>query len=623
MSNTENLFIIFLIVILLALLFYQLLCLSSEESLVLSAVFIMLSTFASGLLGNVRYVYYLVIPMAVLGMVSFLLNISFERRREGTLFIRLLGFANPSVVCLVLVFVYTVIAFKGALFTYPDELSQWGPAVRHMTETGKLPYGDNFSGQALTFSTATLFQFFWTGMVPFIERNSLVGNFILTFIPVYLPLSGSKWKNWKGTVCYTLLIFLSFNVITYVKYYTLLQDFVLPMWAGGTIAWILWRREKELNWLIILGALMCISPMKSMVGPLFAGIILVVILIRQFIAYHPATVRDFINKRVLILTALISVSVLLINQIWSSLISQNVYDRFTSYDSTEKNVKDIIIGIINRAFISNTGNSKFPNINFTILFILVIVTTICLRRWIDDKQKKKLFSIVFSAYGFGFVIFLLIMLFAYSYVFGAEDSQLTAGLERYLSYYMLLVCVPLFSELCQPNRFKNGQSVWLLNIILLISMFLKVDDTFLSKVSTINQTSNTVYKLRTELKDDCEQIKTMTGESGKVYIWGTLSYTDSSIISWELGEQYQWNRDCYRLYARSIDGANIMCDIKKYPHLLRDKGYEYLWCYHIPSDPTIAFNYELNDYEEGAFYKVTYSEQSISLDYCGNTNDDK
>ena len=122
-----------------------------------------------------------------------------------------MSFVNPSVVMTTIIFMYSVVAFRGTLFTYPDELFQWGQAVRYMTESGGLPYGADLSGESVTLSTATMFQYIWVGLRSFVESNCFVGNFLLAFIPAYLPFSGATWKDWKKISLYTFVIFLSFN----------------------------------------------------------------------------------------------------------------------------------------------------------------------------------------------------------------------------------------------------------------------------------------------------------------------------------------------------------------------------------------------------------------------------
>ncbi len=624
MSNTVNLLIIFTFIILNALFWKQVFGMLAEESLAMSACVIMIIVFFCGIVGRANYAFIVLGVLGILGLVCFAFNFSLYEKSRETILQRGISFFSPSIVVLVLLFIYAVVAFKGALFTYPDELYQWGPSVKYITETGKLPFGSDFTGESITLSTATMFQYIWVGLVPFIERNCFVGNFMLTMIPIFLPFSGCGWRNWKRVFLYSGIIFLTINVFSYVKYYTLLQDIVLPFWVGGCIAWLLWKKEKALRWELILPAIMCIGAMKSMVGPLFSCILVVVILIRQVIVYEPTSIKALVKARILGLAVLTVFSMFFFSIAWSAVIQQNVYDRFITYNPNDKNAVEIITSVLNYVFTIISGNVRaFPFISFFMLFIIVLAAAYKLPKFFQNEKNKKLFTIVFSLYGIGFIGYLFVMLYAYFYVFGSSDSELAAGLDRYFAYYMLLYPIPLLSVLFMPEKFKEFKCLGALKTIILIALIFGTGGSFVGKVSTINQNADGNYQRRLEIKEYVQCLNEMTQGEGKIFLLGTITANDSKILSFELGDRYIWNEDCYKMYNRSVQDLKTYCDVETYPELLDVLGYDYLWCYGMPEDnlEVLRYVYGLSDLEAGAVYRIDRANGEIQFTYVDNLNE--
>lgn len=624
MSNTVNLLIIFTFIIFNALFWKQVLGMLTEESIVMSACSIMLMVFFCGIIGNAGYAFIILGILGVVGLICFIFNFSLYEKNQKNIMQRTLSFFSPSLLMLVIFFIYAVVAFKGALFTYPDELYQWGPSVKYMTETGRLPFGSGFTGEAITLSTATMFQYVWTGLVPFIERNCLVGNFILAMIPVFLPFSGTGWKDWKKVFVYSGIIFLTINVFSYVKYYNLLQDIVLPFWTGGCIGWILWKEGQSIRWGLLLPSIMCIGAMKSMVGPLFVCILVMVLLIRQVIVYEPKNIKSLFKKKIIFLTALTLFSMCFLSMVWSAVIRQNVYDRIIAYNPNEKNATEIVTSVINYVFTIISGNIKaFPFISFFMLFLIILVVAYKFPKFLRNEKHKKLFTIVFFLYGIGFIGYLFVMLYAYFYVFGASDSAIAAGLDRYFSYYMLLCPIPLMSVFLKPEIIKESKALGSLKVIVLLGLLFGTGGNFIGKVSTINQNSDATYQKRQEMKEKIQYLNDMTQGEGKIFLLGTISANDSKMISFEIGDRYIWNEDCYKMYNRSLEDLQTYCDVETYPELINIRGYDYLWCYGMPdnTEEVLRYVYGLKELETGAVYRIERINGELQFVYIDNLNE--
>ncbi|MDE6624934.1 MAG: hypothetical protein K2K56_01045 [Lachnospiraceae bacterium] len=622
MGNIINVCFVFLIFILITLFWNQLLKMTSEESMCMAAVSIMLGVFVLGAVGHVKYIYYILMILALIGLLAFVFDFSLVKGEKSSLRNRLISFANPSVIMITVIFMYSVAAFRGTLFTYPDELFQWGQAVRYMFESGCLPYGVDFPGASITLSTATMFQYIWVGLRSFVESNCFIGNFLLAFIPVYLPFSGATWKEWKKISLYTLVIFLSFNVLTYVKYYNLLQDFVLPMWAGGIIAWLLWKKNDELNWCLLLGALMCISSMKSMVGPLFAGIVIIVLIVTQALIYGPIKIKDILNKKVIILSAAVIFSVVILNIVWSILINQNVYNRFSAFDSGYKSLGDIVRGIINGAFSVYSGKiGAFPYFSYFMIFALEAVAVFLLRKKFTNSREQQQFMIVFILYEIGFGAYLLIMLYAYARVFSAAESAIVAGLERYLAYYILLGCVPWLSLAFTDDKLGGSRkNLDLARLMIVVVLILGTGNGFITKVSAVGMDVDSSYQDRMDMQEQKKLINKLTGAEGKLCILGLLSYNESKILAYEMGNRYSWNTDCYQMYNRNKDDVETYCDIERYPQLIERLDYDYIWIYQYDGQAkNIRYRYGVKHVKDGDLYKIDRTSEEVRMVYLGNT----
>lgn len=624
MVNLLMLTVIFIMFVLVALFWHQVCRMTSEESLCMSAVLVMLSVFFAGMAGHARCAYYVLGFVAAVGLLAFLFDVSAVRDEKSSFYKRLFVFINPSLLMLSILFFYSLIAFHGTVFTYPDELFQWGIAVRYMAESGGLPYGPDFPGDSITLSMATMFQCIWVGVRSFVESNCFIGNFLLAFIPVYLPFSGVTWRDWKKVGLFTVMVFLSFNVLTYVKYYNLLQDFVLPMWAGGIIAWLLWSKKEKLNWWLLLGSMLCIGAMKSMVSPLFAGIIMVVLLIRQILFWQPKTRKDFLNKKTVGLGAAVLLSAVVLNMLWSVLINENAYNRFSTFDPEYKSLSDITKGIIGKAFNVMSGEiGVFPYGSYFMAFALEGIALLVLRKKFREERERKQFTIVFALYEVGFFAYMLVMLYAYAVVFGAADSAIVAGLERYFAYYMLLGVVPWLALFFQENMWSNAKGLKAGILILGVVLILGTGNGFVSKISMVGIDENDAYKDRQDMQEQKKAIDMLTGGEGSLCILGTLSYDESKILAYELKDRYTWNTDCYQLYHRDEEDLEVYCDLVRYPQLIERLQYDYVWIYNYDIQEEqvkkLQYRYGLKDLKDGALYAVDATSEATRLVYKGNT----
>lgn len=622
MGNTAQLLILFFVFWMVTLLWFQAFKVTTEEGVVLTSIVIMLGTFFFGILGNTYTVYYLMFFLALCGVLAFVFNISVVSSPKIKLKKRMIDFFSPGMMILCLIFLYSVISFRRAIYTYPDEYFQWGTSIKYMFQTKQLPYGEAFTGEDVTFSIASMFQYFWTGLSLYVESNTFTGNFLLAFIPILLPFSGSGWKKWKEIFIYTFFVFLALNLLSYIKYYNLLQDFIIPLWAGGIITWIIWKRGKNLNWVIIGGSICVISAMKSLVGPLCAVMICIVLVIRQWVYFEIKNLKKLFQWRILLKIGYLMICILGIGSIWSKIISQNVLNRVNTAGNIEKNFEVIFEEMLKKVFDVTTSSVKtMPYVSYIGFFFICFVVILLYTRILKNTIQTKIFKIVMPLYLIGFIGYFLVMLYAYCYIFGVADSMIAAGLERYLSYYTLLGVVPMLFPLFSPDGVKEKKLGLIVTLLLSIILVTATGNDFLTKISVINKEDDEEYQKRCKIEHFREQINALTGGKGKIFLMGDISSNEAKMITYELGERLIWNKDCYSMYLRQPSESKVYVDVITYPELLKEYGYDYIWFYNgntkMEQYNRFKIYYHLGNVNVGDLYRIVDNEQ-FCLEYIGN-----
>lgn len=623
MSNVIILSIVFLLFLLISLFWYQLAGICTEESMAASASTIMAVTFLAGLAGNAAYIYPAAAFMAAAGVLLFLLNIG-RGRTEEKFWKRVISFISPAMVVIGIIFIYCGCCFRRSLFTYPDEINQWGSAVKYMTETGLLPYGENFTGDDVTFSICTMFQYYFAGIGNFVESNAYVGNFLLTFIPVLLPCRKSGWERWKSVFVYAAVIFISLNLISYVKYYTLLQDYVLPMWAGGILAWILWRKEEKINWIFLFCSLSVIAAMKSLVGPLFACMIILTAFLSQYFRdcnddiVGLKNLRAIKTKKYLVFLPLFITPVFL-NIIWSKIISTNVLSR--GVGSAGKDAVQIFRTILDQGFtVIESGTNKLPYMSYVIYFGLYIAGIFLLVSVL--KKYKNEMKTILLLYLAGAFLYMGVMFYAYMNVFGGTDGVAVAGIDRYLAYYMLVgLCAMIFPLFYPMEDVDRNSKVRMVSVLLVIVCLYGTSGNFIAKITSIRREQDSTWLQRVEIKEQVEKFHELVQDNGRIFIIGKLTTNNLKMLTYEFGSQYDWENDSYTIDARG-GGKQILINAAKYPELLTETEYKYVW-FMNPEEKNKEYDYLRREFkfksaEDGDVYEIQKVDDEYRFIYLGN-----
>lgn len=636
MGNMFFLTIQFLSILAFGMLWYTFFDWSPEESVCMAVVSAMSIILVGAYFGAAQIALLFIYMLSLVGAVGFV--VKGVRAGVKSLFKCTADFFSPGILLLFLIYVYGVVVFKGLVINNWDELNQWGKSARYMLDFNALPFGENFDGDDILLSSTTLFHYYFckiastmTGEI--VESNMYVSNIVLWFSAAILPLSGLKWKNWKGCLSYTVIIFLSMNLLFVQPYFNIYCDQPLVVWAGALIAWNYFCPVRKYRRIFIVTALFQLALMKNMMGPLFTVIVVLALFVKYFMDFD----TDFVSsvkmvwKKITLDQVVYGIlcvsSVFLLTVLWSLKVGGNALVRGdgivkTGGDRFELTVKSGLLKWFQPVNLS-TG---FPNATFFLFLLFVIVIGIWFsKRYLTGLCRKE-YVVLLGFYKIGFFAFFVLMIYTYLTTFSYADSIATGSLNRYLSDYMMLGFIPLIVPAFRGNRIEkeNTKFGWQLNggaTILLLFFALSTTNGFTKKVlrfeeqetaSYIEISKMTTYRdIARSLMDNDEKIY-MVNQSGSGLMVVAADYAFEELIDRE--------EMCYYFTSASktVIGMNDAY-IKALPDILLN-GFGYLWIYNTDT----YFNdnafgvLKIKSPKNGDFYKVESENDLLKLKYLGN-----
>lgn len=640
MMNAMLIGSMFLVIVGLAMFCYICLDLSAEEGWACAIMFILSSIFITGLMHDTRWGLGLVCLVSFLGYIWGLYNLLIKRKKN------ILSFVTPSIVMVAGVFGVSVFLFRGMLITNWDELYQWGKAANYMVEYDQFAAGANFTGSSLLLSSTTFFHYFIaklgaeiTGHIT--ESNYYVSNMLLWFSALIFPMSGMGWKDWKKIGVYGLFHILLAALIFVQPYYNIYTDQPVAYWAGAVIVWLLLGNCNKKNiWLVPL-ILIQVGLMKSMVGPLFAVIVILVMLVKYGIEYyenkknheHMPKQKSWLSvvlKVVGLIVLLISPFVFTL--LWSLKINQNGLFRGTLFLDTVPGQEDRLVrtvkAAIGRLFESVNMQSDHFYISYILFAVIAIAFVMVIYPILLKESEQKMYCLIMKIYIVGFALYFGIMVFAYLHVFEYADSIQAKSLERYFSDYMMLgvaaIVWPLFFG--DINRVEKG-IIPVINVVrnaIIAGMFVFMvygsSSYILPRSAHAFALDTENYAERERFVDYAKQIKKLTNEEGKIYFINQSSTGLFTLVAdYELDEQITRQDMCFN-FREKIDEPIIGLTeypIDTLPEVLKQQGYSYLWVYTTNN----YFNQNMKDLfgckkvKKGYFYKVNVDGDEVSLEF--------
>lgn len=616
-----------------AFLYYAAIHITPEEGLASAVMSVLTLIYITGLMGNTFIAFVIVFFAGLAGIVAS--TIGQIRRSER----RVTFFLTPGIVMIIGLVCFAVIAFSGFHICNWDELYQWGKAANFMVEYDKLPNGDQFSGQSLLLSATTFFHYFMAKLSALVsgsikESDYYVSNLLLWFSAVVLPFSGCGWKDWKKVWGFGVFQFFLAALLFVQPYYNIYTDQATAYWAGAAITWIYLKKCNKRNLYLVPLLLLNIGMMKSMVGPLFAILVLITVIVlyvsgrrikKQSIL--PKNWKKILFSKQGFIGAVIVLTPVLFVGIWSFIIGKNGLFRGILHMPEKNRTALTVKSMIGKLFVAVNMKEEGLCLSYLLFFFLVAGIWYLVYPVVIKKSIRQYYSNLVGIYLLGFVGYFLVMLFAYLNVFGYTDSVRAMSLERYFSDYMMLgvipVTLPLF--LCMEEKWnaytagmKKGMiSIAFLFIISGCSSFLLPNLFHLYAVDT------DLYRERERFIKYTKKAKELTKERGKIYFINqaqTGLYT--LVADYEMGEQVTREGMCFNFRK---DTSNAVLGLSEYaidtlPEVFVNEGYEYLWVYTSNAylEENMADLFGVTKIKDGAFYKIQKDRDGVGLEYLGN-----
>ncbi|MCM1499878.1 MAG: hypothetical protein NC124_15550 [Clostridium sp.] len=622
-----------LVIIGLALLFHILAKVTPEEGWASSLMLILMFVYIAGLMGNTGYALVLVYVLSVVGL---LLSVAAWACGKDY---SLKTFFTPGIVMILGAAGIGLVTFRGMHICNWDELYQWGKAANFMVEFDKLPGGESFSGETVLLSSTTFFHYFIakisylvTGSIT--ESNYYVSNLLLWFSALALPFSGEGWKSWKRIWAFGIFHFWLAALIFVQPYYNIYTDQATAYWAGGLIAWLLLGRNTKRNLYLIPLVLLNVGLMKSMVGPLFAVIVVMVIVILYLVSRRerkeriiPADWKKYLfSKRgLLCICAVLSPVVLIL--IWSAVTGQNGLFRFNGLavqPGQENRGLLTLKSMIGWIFKSVNLQQESFYLSYGLFFLLTVGMVCVVYPMILDRKDRLRYNSVMRIYILGFAGYFLVMFFAFMTVFGYDQSIQTTSLNRYYSDYMMLGVVPLTVPLFHLSGTEKNSAVKCLKKGIIFISFLYIvhgsNNYFLQNLVRTYALDTKNYAEREKMIGYTQKIKDITGESGKIYfINQKKSGLFTLVADYELGNQLMRGGMCFRFRKDTSKSISGLTDypIETLPNVLAEQGYEYIWVYSTNEyfNDNMEELFGIKEVKNGKFYKVISTEDGVELEY--------
>lgn len=630
MPNCLFLVIQLILFLSLGMFWYKLLKWSPEESVCMAVMCIITVVLIGGYFGYAQVALILINCLSILGLLLFV----------GGKHIKVLGiseqkgmtFFSPGIILIILIFFYGVVSFWGLEICNWDELHQWAKAVVFMLNNNGLPQGSNFDGESVLLSSTTMFHYYFCKLTKIAthnieESNMYVSNLILWFSAIMLPLSNLGWKDWKNYFCYAITIFLSMNILFVQPYYNIYCDQPVTMWAGALIAWIVFCEKKKYHSIFIVLAIMNISFMKNMMGPLFSIIILVVLFLRYLFMFDSkgkdkikAVLKGLTIQKV-IYGIICCISVFLVTVLWSIHINENALVRAASTQKGgEDRFKLTMISGLSKWFQSVNLNTTFPAVTFFVFLIFTIVIGyIVIDKYITE-QKEKIYKSLIILYVIGFFGYFAIMIYSYMTTFSYADSIVTGSFNRYLSDYILLGLIPVILPVYLNSTSQKGK-VNIMAIALLLFFAAGTTKDFASKSLGWLQKQEDTYLVRQAFNSYKEKINKYMDSDEKIYMINQSEDGYYTVVAdYEFGLQLKRGGMCYYFTEKEKDIVGLsQVNIHVLPEILFN-DYGYLWIYKTDDyfDDKVFDILRIKPPTDGDFYKVIKENGRLRLKYLGN-----
>lgn len=601
------LIIAFIIMSCIGLFWCYLLQLNMGEGIFLAASSIILIMYGLGYFGMFNIALYFLILLASIGAIIAVW--SFIKKK------RIFPYGGRTAYgLLTLSLGAAIILFHGDFIQHIDEFHMWAAAIKYMLENNRLAIYSDFIGGSGHLIGTSMFHLFFQKFTRYNEGIMYISGLLLYMIGFLLPWGNAVRKQWKSSLLYSLIIYISIFSLYIYGNKNLYVDLPTASWASGiTLWWVLHQKLPENatisgkhtannvsarrsigNGLILLLGLIVIVSIKFKFGILLDMTLLGFIIIHKLFIENQIQKNEKIKKRLIYIGIPLVVFIIIV----AGVASIAIYHKFLTRDVplTIKNQLDIIQ--FSRAKAEETfstfltilvGGPLAPSrSHMKISFFAVLVLSFGLLYIDGNIQQEQNRSIIYALYFlFASIIYLGILLLSYLCFMTYYESIRFSGGVRYLSIfaiYLFNFSVGLLLFECSNNS-KGTKIYAYVGLGLLFFFSLGLNQKYVPLNTSFNKKEVRGYKDIHAATVQSKNLRKIINSNDRVYLlhqqgtrtneFGTntaLYYMDNQLSNYLLTP---WKFTNYGSVIR-LNKTNQLT-IKDFPQLLMDGHYTYVW----------------------------------------------
>gem|GEM_PF-4410152 len=554
------------------------------ESLFIAIVVIIIVNWTFAKLISFTFATYVIY---ILCGVSLLLAIGLLIFKKRIFSIR--AIVNPSF----LIFLIATIAYSFIIVSRDfsllkwDDLTHWGLAVKafYVYDGFESPF-KILGPQTLALP---LFNAFIVKVSGYKDAYLFVGMWIIYWVAALLPISNMGWKQSIKAVGYSIFAYLLIILITHnyqnLIYPTLYGDGMLAIICGNIISYFITNKSisnKRAQLYVVTSSVFLIAQTKRVTGLFFAICVLLIIIIylyantsgreqtKKFALYGTLSIvfaelmGRFLKPTYPVFAANAakppfanlagSIAHTLITPIGILLtISIIIFAALYICSRTNKRLKNIwlsitivsVLSFVIFVFISLDTNSKLliqhfalnlsrlsiatGKIKFYHFFYSAIIVSLVFYFAIINEKKKKVFLTISIVFAVQFVIYVILLLGAYSR-FSEYEALKSASLNRYIESFVFFVVFSFSFVFLDESVITNAKSRRVTSSLVILLFILKFMPTpgalFYAKnpfYDKISVTSGISQRILEEVPLDAERVLSINqGDNG--YLKWTVAY---------------------------------------------------------------------------------------------------
>lgn len=621
--NIVLLLMFFFIITGCAILFYKLTRLTTEESIVTAVAGSITLLFLSGIIRNLIIGTYIIYFSSALGWLLLFFGSHLPglvHRHKPSL-----KFFSPGYCMLFLFFCYGIIALRGATFYIWDEYGTWGRVVKHMYTTNTLPLAPVYLGGSEKNPIGTsLFHYLMARIAGYSEGHLYISNFLLISAGLMLPMFRVTWKKWYKVCIYGVFIFSCLFIFGRYPYMSLLVDNSTAAWAGGIAAWVYLSRNKKDTLILPFLALFALALFKKNIGLMlsymiiFFWFILYLISSRQTIPQRiKYTFSTFLKEKrwVYLLLILIPLSGLFLHNI-------NLQTGSTIYLGKEP-ISEILntaaysdrisltLNSIFQKFFHDPVSTKLTTLHILVLWVMMSVLT---NLTIENRIERKRFTGMNVLLILGLFVYLFAMIYAYVNIFSADIGTIAEEYIRYMSIYVLMGTVLLFSSIIYLKKDRKNKlinyGIWA--IVIGLALCPIVSNSFYDQVALSGLHKNKVYQRAMGIRVTAEKIMEDTEKEDQIYLVAQDRNGFELVVARymmdgrvRLGEGNRYTQNITAPGTADDPRMQLEMTMEDFAERIMEGGYAYLWVYET-NDYFNTFRglFADRDIQENALYEI-------------------